>query len=103
MTAIAYSSAIAGDLALPANLFMVDLTICVDVSPNPGPTFQNGLRISDNHETCVRPDLIRMAARVGDCNNKLNYSRAQLVSLKKYATALLPSQVITSLKQQVTF
>lgn len=29
-------------LAVPAKLFIVDLTICVDVSPNPGPDgFQN--------------------------------------------------------------
>lgn len=41
-----------------------------------------------------------MAALVGDCNNKLNYSRAYVVSLKKHATAFLPSQVITSLKQE---
>ena len=87
-------------LALPAKPFMVDLTICVDVSPNPCPGFQNGSRISDNYESCVRPALIRMATHIGDCNNKLNYSRAQLVSLKKYATAFLPSQVITSLKQE---
>lgn len=38
-------------LAVPAKLFIVDLTICVDVSLNPGPAgFQNGSRISDNHE-----------------------------------------------------
>ena len=87
-------------LALPAKLFVVDLTICVDISPNLGPGFQSGSRISDNHEYCVRSDSIRMAALVGDCNNKLNYSRAHLVSLKKHATAFLPSQVITSLKQE---
>ena len=87
-------------LALPGKLFVVDLTICVDISPNPGPGFQCGSRISDNHEYCVRSDLIRMAALVGACNKKLNYSRAHLVSLKKHATAFLPSQVITSLKQE---
>lgn len=38
-------------LAVPAKLFIGDLTICVDVSPNPGPAgFQNGSRISDNYE-----------------------------------------------------
>ena len=41
-----------------------------------------------------------MAARLGVCNNKLNYSRVQPVSLKKYATSFLPSLVITSLKQE---
>ena len=41
-----------------------------------------------------------MAARLGVCNNKLNYSRVQLVSLKKYATSFLISLVITSLKQE---
>lgn len=41
-----------------------------------------------------------MAARLGVCNNKLNYSRVQLVSLKKYATSFLPSLVVTSLKQE---
>ena len=87
-------------LALPAKLFVVDLTICVDISPNPGPGFQSGSRISDNHKYCVWSDSIRMAALVGDCNNKLNYSRAHLVSLKKHATAFLPSQAITSLKQE---
>ena len=58
-------------LALPAKLFVVDLTICVDISHNPSPDFQNGSRISDNHEFCVRSDSTRMAALVGDCNNKL--------------------------------
>jgi len=51
-------------------------------------------------EKYLRPELTRMAARLGVCNNKLNYSRVQLVSLKKYATAFLPSLVITSLKQE---
>lgn len=41
-----------------------------------------------------------MGARLGVCNNKLNYSRVQLVSLKKYATSFLPYLVITSLKQE---
>ena len=48
----------------------------------------------------LRPELTSMAARLGVCNNKLNYSRVQLVSLKKYATSFLISLVITSLKQE---
>lgn len=75
---------------------MFDSTIHADISPYLGPCFQNASRISDNHEHCEH----FKAAHVDDNHN---YSRAQLISLKMFATAYLASQVITSLKQQGLF
>ena len=64
-------------LSLPASLFVMDLTICVDISRNPGPSEefihrQNLPSFSNPHRPCLDAHTAQQ---------KLNYSRMEMLSL----------------------
>ena len=77
--------------ALPARIYIVDLTVCIDVASNPGPEYPKIIDISESN--------VAFAFNYPAKNNNgtIAYSRKQLLNLKrKY---FLSSDVYSTLKQ----
>ena len=63
-------------LVLPSNMFTADLTVCMDISPNPGPARQNSSVIELSHHCLHTP------ASSVDASITRKYSQSLLKSLR---------------------
>ena len=80
-------------LALPSKPFIMDLTIYMDVSRNPGPARASSLGLKEN---CLRSDLTRRSSFV---DSHIAYSKGHLYSLRKSAASqTLSPTLISTLK-----